>query len=115
MQVLINTIVSAVLIAISAELSKKSNVLSAVLISLPMSSILLLSIIYVKTNDVQKVSEISYSILWFVLPSLMFFIVLPLLLKQGLNYWISLFLSCLFLSTFYFGYAKVLKNLGILK
>lgn len=109
MQVLINTIVSAVVIALSAELSKKSNVLSALLISLPMSSILLLSIIYFRTNDVQKVSEISYSILWFILPSLIFFIILPLLLKQGLNYWVSLILSCLFLSVVYSGYSRFLN------
>lgn len=112
MQFAINTLISALLIAAAAELSRRSNFWAALLISLPVSSIIALSIVYVQTHDLQKVTQLSYGIFWLVLPSLLLFLILPLLLRTGINFWFSMSLSCLALAISYLGYSFVLKKFG---
>jgi hypothetical protein len=51
--------------------------------------------LYLDTGDVQKVAGLSSDIFWLVLPSLPLFLVLPLLLKMGWGFWLSLALSVL--------------------
>jgi hypothetical protein len=51
--------------------------------------------LYVDTRDVDKVASLASGIFWLVLPSLALFISLPLLLKQGLNFYLSMGLSVL--------------------
>jgi len=47
------------------------------------------------TGDVQKVSNLSSDIFWLVLPSLALFLVLPLLIKMGWGFWLSLAVAML--------------------
>jgi hypothetical protein len=112
-QFLINTLISAVLIGLAVELSKRSTMLSALIISLPLTSIIALSLVYLRTGDTFKVINLSHNIFWLVLPSLGLFLVLPLHLKYGLNFWISLTLSCAGLAVFYLIYAWALRKFGI--
>lgn len=46
--------------------------------------------LYIDTKDIDKVSALSTSVFWLVLPSLALFVALPLLLKQGLNFYVSI-------------------------
>lgn len=84
----------------------------AILASIPLVSVLAMLWLYIDTKDVAKVSSLSINIFWLVLPSLVLFIALPVMLKQGLNFYLSLSLSvgltalCYFLLLFivnYFG------------
>ncbi len=84
----------ALVIVASAELSKRSNAAAAILISLPLTSILALTLRYWDTRDAAAVSALSTEILWMVIPSLVFFVALPALLSRGLNFWVSLAASC---------------------
>ncbi len=113
MQFLLNTVISALVIAASAQLAQRSNLLAAVLVSLPLSSILALSLLYVKTGDAAKVTEFSYGIFWLVIPSLGLFLLLPFLIKQGLSFWLSLAVSCLTLSLVYPLYSWGLRKIGL--
>lgn len=113
MQFLINTLISALVIAGTVEIANRSSLLSALLVSLPLTSILAISLLYFKTNDIPKVIELSYGIFWLVLPSLGLFLVLPLLLKYGFNFWLSLAVSCLALGICYLVYASVLRRFGV--
>jgi hypothetical protein len=45
--------------------------------------------LYHDTKDAAKVSALSTSIFWLVLPSLVFFIALPALLKSGVQFYAS--------------------------
>jgi hypothetical protein len=83
---LLKTFISALIIAGVSELSRRYNMLAALLASLPLTSILAFIWIYCEQKDPQKIIELSYSIFWLVIPSLVFFIVLPLLLKNGIEF-----------------------------
>lgn len=85
--------VTAVLVVLIAEISKRSSFIGAVLASVPLTSVLAMLWLYVDTGDVGKVSELASSVFWLVLPSLALFIALPILLAKGLGFYLSVFLS----------------------
>jgi len=68
--------------------------MGAILISLPLSSILAAIWLYRDTNDTDKVASLSWSILWVVVPSLVFFAVFPAALRGGVSFWPALAFAC---------------------
>ena len=78
----VKLLLSAAIIVTVSEVAKRSAALGGLVASLPLISYLGIIWLYADTRDAQKVADLSWSILWLVLPSLPFFIVLPLLLKR---------------------------------
>lgn len=109
----IKLVVSALVIAAASELGKRSTVAGAILVSLPLSSILALSWLYAETKDVSRVSSMAAWIFWALLPSLILFLSLPALLKRGWGYWPALGASCAATAAGYAAYAAVLARLGV--
>ncbi len=87
---LTKTAITTLLIVAISEIAKRSSFAGALLASIPLVSVLAILWLYVDTKDVEKVSALSTSVFWLVLPSLALFITLPLLLKQGLDFYLSL-------------------------
>lgn len=83
MHFFIKTLVSAVLISVISELSKKSSLLGGLLASLPLTTFLALVWLYADTRSVDKAAALSMSVFWLVLPSLVFFPCLSFLLKNA--------------------------------
>ncbi len=83
---IIKTLLSALIIAGVSELSRRYTMLAALLISLPLTSILAFIWIYFDSRDSAKIIEMSYSVFWLALPSLAFFLILPFLLKHGMSF-----------------------------
>jgi len=81
------------LIVAISEIAKRSSFFGALLASIPLISLLAIIWLYIDTKDVMKVSALATSIFWLVLPSLILFIALPLLLKHGLNFYVSISIS----------------------
>ena len=93
LQYTIKIIVSALVLVAASELAKRNTLQGALLASLPLTSLLAFVWLYLDTGDVQKVSALSLNIFWLVLPTLALFLLLPLLLKFGWGFWLSLALS----------------------
>ncbi len=89
----VKVIVSAVLIVAVAELSKRSTLWGGLLASLPLISVLAMIWLYVDTRDSARVAAFASNVFWLVLPSLLLFLLLPLLLKRGINFYGSLGIS----------------------
>ncbi len=89
----LKVLISSVLIVFISEVSKRSTLLGALLASIPFISLFAFFWIYHDTKNVQLISSLSTSIFWLVLPSLALFVALPLLLKQGFNFYLSLGLA----------------------
>ena len=92
-QFLIKVLISALLIAAVSEIARRSSLLGALLASLPVTSLLAFMWLYRETGDTEKVAALSADIFWLVLPSLVLFLLLPVLLRHGWNFWASLGLS----------------------
>ena len=91
----IKILLSSLIIVAVSEIAKRSSLLGAALASLPLTSLLAFVWLYLDTGDVQKVSSLSSDIFWLVLPSLALFLVLPLLIKMGWGFWLSLAVAML--------------------
>lgn len=101
MYFMLKTLITTLVVVGISELARRYSLLAAALASLPLTSILAFIWIYYDTKDVQKVAELSYSILWLVIPSLLFFIMFPLLVKFGFKFAPALLLSCVIMSAGY--------------
>lgn len=83
-------ILSALLIAGASELARRSTVAGALLVSLPLTSLLAMMWLWRATHDGSRIAAFSVDMLWLVPPSLLLFIVLPLMLRSGFGFWLSL-------------------------
>jgi len=110
---LIKIIVTTGLIVIISEIAKRSSLMGAILASIPLVSVLAMLWLYIDTKDVAKISSLSINIFWLVLPSLTLFISLPVLLKQGLNFYLSLGLSVGLTALCYLLLVAILNHFGV--
>ena len=110
---LIKLLISAVLIVAISEISKRDDWMGGLLASLPLVSLLAIVWLYVETRDVVKVSALSMSIFWLVLPSLSFFVALPLMLKMRFGFWPSLASALLLMFACYLLTMLLLRKLGV--
>ena len=110
---LIKIAITTVLIVAISEIAKRSSFAGALLASIPLVSVLAMVWLYIDTKDIAKVSDLSTSVFWFVLPSLVLFLSLPLLLKQGLSFYLSMGLSILLTIGAYWLMVFILNHYGI--
>jgi uncharacterized membrane protein (GlpM family) len=101
--------VSAVILTLVSEVSKRTSWVGGLIASLPLTSLLALVWLYIDTKDLSKISALSWDIFWFVLPSLSFFIALPLFIeKLKFGFWWSLLLSAVITGAAYWVFGKVI-------
>lgn len=110
---LIKLSITAVAVVLISEISKRSSFIGGILASIPLTSVLAFIWMYNETKDIEKISALSISIFWLVIPSLALFISLPLLLKKGMPFYPSLGLSILITAGCYYLMLAVLARFGI--
>ena len=112
-QYVIKILVTTALVVAVSEASKRSSFFGGLLASLPLVSFLAMIWLYLDTKDVAKVANLSTSIFWLVLPSLVFFIALPPLLRMKLNFFLSLGLAAVAMLACYGVMVLTLPKLGV--
>ena len=105
--------ITATLIVVISEVAKRSTLVGAVLASIPLISVLAMFWLYIETKDTARVATLATSVFWLILPSLILFITLPFLLKQGMNFYPSITLSILATIVCYFVMLWTLHYLGV--
>ena len=110
---LVKIVITTLLIVAIAEIAKRSSFAGALLASVPLISVLAMIWLYVDTKDVSKVSALATSVFWLVLPSLALFVTLPVLLKQGLNFYLSMSISIGVTLGCYFLMISLLNHFGV--
>ncbi len=73
---------SGTVIVATSELAKKSTIFGALVISLPLASIMSMIWLHNDTKAKAQVADFAESILWLVIPSMVLFLVLPTLLRK---------------------------------
>jgi hypothetical protein len=104
---------SALVLVAVAEVAKRSTFWAAALASLPLTSLLAFVWLYLDTGDVQKVATLAGGIFWLVLPSLLLFVLLPILLRLGWGFWLSLAVSSAATALAYVGMIRLLSLFGV--
>ncbi len=113
MYLIIKTLISAIIIVVVSEIAKRYTWTAAIIVSLPLTSLLAFVWLYWDTRDTQKVIELSYSTIIMSLPSFIFFIVLPILLKFKLNFIFSLVISVISTALAYLIFMFIIKKFNI--
>jgi hypothetical protein len=110
---ILKIIVTSIIVVTASEAAKRSTIAGALLASLPLTSLLAMTWLYVDTHDTERVAAFANGIFWLLLPSLTMLLVLPLLLRNGFDFWFSLALSIILTAVSYAVIVKLLQGLGI--
>lgn len=87
---IVKILVTALLVAGASELARRSTLAGAVLVSLPLTSLLAMIWLWRESHDVARIAAFSGDILWLIAPSVLVFIIVPLALRFGCGFWMSL-------------------------
>lgn len=92
---LIKAAISGIIVALVSEIAKRSPALGALVVSLPLVSILAMTWLWRDTHDPARLAAHAGATFWFVLPSLPMFLLIPQMLRHGYGFWTSLTAGCL--------------------
>ncbi len=106
-------IISALIIVAISEVAKRSSGFAALIASLPLTSLLAFFWLRAEGSSSAQIAQLSAQIFWLVLPSLVLFLVLPILLRQGVGFWLSLALSVAATVGAYFALLPFLRRMGV--
>ena len=106
-------IVSSGIITIVSEISKKSSFIEGLVASIPLVSILSIIWLYIDSRDIEKIKNLSTSIFWMVIHSLVLFLSIPILINIGFNFWYSLLIAIILTIAFYLLTIFILSHYGI--
>jgi hypothetical protein len=104
---------SGIIIAVVSEVAKRSPALGALIVSLPLVSLLGILWLWRDTGDTERIATHAESTFWYVLPSLPMFLILPAMLRAGVGFWLSMSASCVVTVVLYAAVASVLAKFGI--
>jgi hypothetical protein len=110
---ILKALLSGIIIMAISEIGKRSPAFAALVASLPLVSVLGMIWLWGETGDRERLADHARATFWYVLPSLPMFLVLPVLLRGGMNFWRALGLSCVLTTILYLGMAWVLPRFGI--
>ena len=112
MYFLIKILLSALIIATVSEIGKKYTWSAALIVSLPLTSILAFLWLYLDTRNVQKVIDLSLSTIVMTIPSIIFFIILPIMLKLKYNFSFSMVVALASTSLSYIIFIIIIKKIN---
>ena len=113
LQTVIKLLLSSGIIVIVSEIARKNTFIGGLIASIPLVSVMAMVWLYIDTKDIENINALSKSILWMVVPSLALFISLPVLLKSGVNFYISMGISILVTMGCYWLTIAALTKFGI--
>ena len=82
--------ISGVIVAAVSEIARRYPGWGGLVASLPLTSLLAMLWLFRDTGDPERVAALSVSTIWFILPSMPMFIVLPLMLRSGVGFWVAM-------------------------
>jgi len=86
----IKAAISGVIVAAVSEIARRYPGWGGLVASLPLTSLLAMLWLWRDTSDGERIAELSTSTIWFIIPSVPLFIALPLLLRSGVGFWLSM-------------------------
>ena len=106
-------IVSGLIVAAASEVARRQPGWGALIVSLPVVSLLSFIWLWRDTGDTEQIAQLSTGAFWFFLPSMPLFLVLPMLLRAGLGFWPALGIVCAMTIGLYAAMAWVAPRFGL--
>jgi hypothetical protein len=86
----IKAAISGAIVAAVSEIARRYPGWGGLVASLPLTSLLAMLWLWRDSGDAERVAELSQSAIWFFVPSVPLFIALPILLRNGVGFWLSM-------------------------
>lgn len=109
----VKAILSGAIIAAVSEIARRSPTFSALVVSLPLVSLLAVIWLWRDSGDGLRIASQMEATFWYILPSLPMFLLVPALLRAGIAFWPSLAIGCLVTILLYLLTAWLLSRFGI--
>jgi len=106
-------VVSASLIVLISEIAKRSTGFAALVASLPLTSLLAFVWLGLEGAQPEKIAALSSQIFWLIVPSLVLFPLLAVLLRMGVNLWVSLATASAATAIAYLALLPLLRKFGL--
>jgi hypothetical protein len=106
-------LLSAAVIVVVNKVQCFSDRLSALLIALPLTSLVAMVWMHQGGQTAQRIANHAEGTFWFVLPTLPMFLVLPWMLRQGWGFWPALAANCLLTAGLFWAMVWMLRRFGI--
>lgn len=110
---IIKIVISALLILAISEIAKRHSGFAALVASLPLTSLLAFIWLHMESIPPGRIADLSMQIFWLVIPSLILFLTLSFLLRQGMNFWASLAISVAATTFSYLAFMPLLRRVGV--
>jgi hypothetical protein len=110
---LLKAALSGLIIAAASEAARRSAAFGALIISLPLVSIMGMVWLWRDTHDPERVAGLAEGAFWYVLPSLPMFLLIPALLRRGVGFWPALGAGCLLTIVLYGAMAAIGPRFGL--
>lgn len=104
--------ISGLLIAAVSDVARRYPGAGALIASLPLISVMGMIWLWHDRPDAQNMAAHAEATFWFVLPSLPMFLLIPALLRHGVNFWVALALGCSLTMGLYLGVASLRAHFG---
>jgi hypothetical protein len=111
--ILIKLFASAAIIVIASELAKRLPGMAALIVSLPLVSLLVMVWMQVETKDSTRIATHAEATFWYVLPTLPMFLILPAMLRAGWSFWLALAACCVITAALYLVTVPIASRFGI--
>lgn len=99
-------LISALIIAFVSEIAKRYTLLGGLIAAMPITTLLSIIWIYFDKKDTALISNFLISVVFGTILSFIFFICAILLLKKGMNFYLTLIISLSVLGTSAYFYQK---------
>lgn len=106
---IVKTIVSALVIAVISEISKKHVGIGGFLSAMPITTLLVIFWLYYEQKDLNILADFVKSVLLAIPVSFLFFIPLIYMFKRGFNFYLTILIGILFLAVGAFFYNKAVN------
>lgn len=104
---------SALIIVVVTKIQLVSDRLSALLIALPITSLVAMIWMHHAGQSSQRLANHAEGTFWFVLPTLPMFLIIPWMLRNGWGFWATLAVNCVITVAFFWLTVMVLRRFGI--
>ena len=111
---LIKAAVSGLLVALISTIARRYPGWGGLIASLPLVSVMAMLWLYGETRETEKVAALAMSTFWFFLPSMPMFLIIPIMLRSGWSFGVTMITAVVVTMLLYAGMNWLAPRLGIM-
>ncbi len=113
MFILFKYLITAGIIVLVSEVAKRADKVGALIAALPFVTILVMIWLHVENQGSEKIANHAYYTFWYVLPTLPMFLLLPWILRKGVDFWLGLLISVFVTFVSFIITTVLVKRIGV--